>query len=213
MTKNKFYWYLTACISLLIFTGVASLVAFNDNLLATIDQPIIQLVRGTITSSKTLFFSTMTRFGDTLTVILLTGGLAAILFFYFKEKIAALWLVINSALIQGAGNTILKLLFNRPRPSGEHLVYAGGTSFPSGHSMGSMLLYGTLILLLPKFIKNKSVCLVLQVLLGLIILSVGTSRIYLGVHYPTDIIGGFSMGLCWLSFSYPHFKKYDALTH
>ncbi|TPO42062.1 hypothetical protein FJV78_25270, partial [Salmonella enterica subsp. enterica serovar Typhimurium] len=99
MTKNKFYWYLTACISLLIFTGVASLVAFNDNLLATIDQPIIQLVRGTITSGKTLFFSTMTRFGDTLTVILLTGGLAAILFFYFKEKIAALWLVINSALI------------------------------------------------------------------------------------------------------------------
>ena len=213
MTKNKFYWYLTACISLLIFTRVASLVAFNDNLLATIDQPIIQLVRGTITSGKTLFFSTMTRFGDTLTVILLTGGLAAILFFYFKEKVAALWLVINSALIQGAGNTILKLLFNRPRHSGEHLVYAGGTSFPSGHSMGSMLLYGTLILLLPKFIKNKSACLVLQVLLGLIILSVGTSRIYLGVHYPTDIIGGFSMGLCGLSFSYPHFKKYDALTH
>lgn len=212
MTKNKFYWYLTACISLLIFIGVASLVAFNENLLATIDQPIIHLVRGTLTSGKTLFFSTMTRFGDTLTVILLTGSLATILFFYFKEKVAAIWLVINSALVQGIGNTILKLLFNRPRPSGEHLVYAGGTSFPSGHSMGSMLLYGTIILLLPKFVKNKSTCLALQILLVFIILSVGTSRIYLGVHYPTDIIGGFAMGLCWLSLSYPHFKKYDALT-
>lgn len=213
MTKNNFFWYFISCSCLLIFIGVASLVALNANLLATIDQPIIQLIRDTITSGKTLFFSTVTRFGDTLTVILLTSGLAAILFFYFKEKIAAIWLMINLVLIQGVGNTILKLLFNRPRPSGEHLVYAGGTSFPSGHSMGSMLLYGTLILLLPKFIKNKPVCLVLQILLGLIILSVGTSRIYLGVHYPTDIIGGFSIGLCWLSFSYPHFKKYDALTY
>ncbi len=212
MTKNKFYWYLTACISLLIFTVVASFVAINEHLLASIDQPIIQLVRGNLTNGKTLFFSTMTKFGDTSTVIFLTVGLAGVLYFFFKEKVAAIWLVINSALIQGAGNTILKFLFNRPRPSGEHLVAASGTSFPSGHSMGSMLLYGTLILLLPKFIKNKSICLALQLLLGLIILSVGTSRIYLGVHYPTDIIGGFSMGLFWLSFSYPHFKKYDTLS-
>lgn len=212
MTKNKFYWYLTACISLLIFTSIASLVAINEHLLGPIDQPIIHFVRGNLTSSKTLFFSTMTKFGDTSTVVLLTVVLAAGLFFFFKEKVAAIWLVINSALIQGAGNTILKLLFNRPRPLGEHLVAASGTSFPSGHSMGSMLLYGTLILLLPKFIKTKPLCLGIQILFALIILSVGTSRIYLGVHYPSDILGGFSMGLFWLSFSYPQFKKYDTLS-
>lgn len=212
MTKNKFSCYLIAGISLLLFSIIATCVVIDENLLRSIDQPIIQLVRGTLTDGKTIFFKTMTKFGDTSTVVLLTVGLAAVLYFA-KQKVSAIWLVINSAIIQGAGNTALKFIFNRPRPAGEHLVSAGGTSFPSGHSMGSMLLYGTLIILLPKFIKNKPLCLSLQILLGLLILSVGTSRIYLGVHYPTDVIGGFLMGIAWLSFSYPHFKKYDELAH
>lgn len=209
--KAQMYWYSASCISALLFAVIALLVVVNEKLLSAIDTPIIQLIRGNLTDSKTLIFSTITRLGNTSTVVLITLILA-ILFWFSKEKVAAIWLVINSAIIQGVGNTALKLLFNRPRPSVEHLVSAGGTSFPSGHSMGSMLLYGTLILLLPRFIKNKSVCLISQIILGCIILMVGTSRIYLGVHYPTDVLGGFLIGFCWLSFSYPKFIKYDTLS-
>lgn len=213
MSKNKqTYWYFASYISLLLFAAIAAFVAIDETILKTIDTPIIQLIRGNLTSTKTLFFSTATRLGDTSTVIALTLVLAALFWLVLKDKLAAIWLVINSAIIQGGGNTALKLLFNRPRPSGEHLVSAGGTSFPSGHSMGSMLLYGTLILLLPRFIKNKTICLISQFILGLIILTVGTSRIYLGVHYPTDVLGGFLMGFAWLSFSYPRFIKYDTIS-
>lgn len=213
MTKNKqIYWYFASYISLLLFAAIAVFVAIDEAILKAIDTPIIQLIRGNLTATKTLFFSSATRLGDTSTVIILTVLLAVLLWFWLKDKVAAIWLVINSALIQGVGNTILKFLFNRPRPSGEHLVYAGGTSFPSGHSMGSMLLYGTLILLLPRFVKNKALCLTSQVILACFILMVGTSRIYLGVHYPTDVMGGFLMGFAWLSFSYPHFTKYDTLS-
>ena len=212
MTKNKFYWYLIATLSLLIFALIATLLVLDENMLKAIDNPIIHLLRGSITSGKTLFFSTVTKLGNTSTIIILTALISGLLY-YYKEKVAALWIAINIILIQGVGNSLLKLIFNRERPSHEHLVYAGGKSFPSGHSMGSMLLYGSIILLLPKFIKNKTLCSICQALLGLVILLVGTSRIYVGVHYPTDVIAGFSIGLCWLSFSYPHFKKYDSITH
>ena len=210
--KTQTSWYLASYISLLLFAAIAIFVVIDETILSVIDNPIIHAIRGNLTTTKTLFFSTVTRLGDTSTVIILTVGLALVLWFLLKNKVAAIWLVINSAIIQGAGNTALKFIFNRPRPSGEHLVAAGGTSFPSGHSMGSMLLYGTLILLLPRFIKNRTVCLISQIGLGIIILLVGTSRIYLGVHYPTDVLGGFLMGFAWLSFSYPRFTKYDTLS-
>lgn len=207
MTKNKqTYWYLAASALLIIFAFIAFFVATNSPMLANIDNPIIQLIRGNLTDGKTTFFSFITTFGNTSTVIILTAILAVI-FYLFKEKNAAIWLVANIVLIQGLGNTALKLIFNRSRPTVEHLVSASGNSFPSGHSMGSMLLYGTLIFLAPRYIKNNTICLFVQLILSLIILLVGTSRIYLGVHFPTDIIGGFSVGLCWLCFSYPYIKQ------
>lgn len=209
MTKNKqLYWHYAASLCLLLFAAIAYFVKSNEAILAGIDNPIIHLIRGSLTDGKTAFFTYITKFANTITIILLTG--VAFLFLYkYKEKIAAFWLLINAALIQGLGNTLLKLFFNRPRPSVEHLVSAGGTSFPSGHSMGSMLFYGTFIFLMPKFIQNKRLCLAIQILLGLLILGIGTSRIYVGVHYPTDVLGGFLMGAAWLLFSYPYFKKYD----
>lgn len=209
MTKNKqLYWHYAASLCLLLFAAIAYFVKANETVLANIDNPIIHLVRGTLTDGKTTFFTYITKFANTTTIILLTA-VAFLFLFKYKEKIAAFWLLINAALIQGLGNTLLKLFFNRPRPSVEHLVYAGGTSFPSGHAMGSMLFYGTFILLMPKFIQNTKLRLIIQFLLGLLILLIGTSRIYLGVHYPTDILGGFLMGAAWLCFSYPYFKKYD----
>lgn len=208
MTKNKLYWHYGASIFLLMFTVIAYFVKGNITVLAGIDQPIIQLIRGSLTPSKTTYFLYITKFGNTVTVILLTALIAGVLY-YYKHTIAAYWLLLNIVIIQGIGNFSLKLAFDRPRPTVEHLVQASHSSFPSGHAMGSMLLYGTLILLLPKLIEHRGMRYTCQIILGLLILMVGTSRIYLGVHYPTDILGGFSLSLAWLCFSYPFYKKYD----
>lgn len=208
MTKNKLYWQYAASICLLLFSAIAYFVKANERILGTIDQPISELIRGVITPGKTHFFLYFTKFGNTVTIVLLTLVTCTMLVKY-NEKIAAAWVLINAALVQGVGNFLLKLFFDRPRPSVEHLVYAPHSSFPSGHAMGSMLFYGTLIFILPKLIKQPSLRLTAQVLLGIIIVLVGTSRIYLGVHYPTDIMGGFLFGLAWLCVSYPIYQKYE----
>jgi undecaprenyl-diphosphatase len=70
-----------------------------------------------------------------------------------------------------------------------------------------MVLYGTLIFLIALFIQNRYLKLGLQLILGSCILLIGISRVYLGVHFPSDIIGGFSLGLGWLLLSYPYYQK------
>lgn len=209
MKTSKLYWSYAASICLLLFAVIAYFVVSNEAILKAIDQPIQQLIRGTLTPEKTIFFKYFTKFGNTVTIALLFIVSFGVLFFKLKDKIAAYWLAINTVLLSGIGNLSLKYLFNRPRPSVEHLVVAKHSSFPSGHAMGSMLFYGTLIFLAYKYIDNKTMRLVIQIALGIIILLIGASRIYLGVHYPTDILGGYLLGACWLTFSYPYFKKYD----
>lgn len=209
MLKNKLYWQFAASVTLLLFAMIAYFVISNPTILQTIDQPIMTFIRGSITPGKTSFFQYITKFSNTATIIFLTI-VGSISLYYWKEKISAYWLFINSAFIQGIGNVLLKKMFTRPRPDvSGHLVQASGFSFPSGHAMGSILFYGTLILILPKLIKNKTMRVSLQTILGLLILLIGTSRVYLGVHYPTDILGGWLIGMTWLLFSYPLFKKFE----
>lgn len=209
MKTSKLYWSYAASICLLLFAVLAYFVVSNESVLYGIDHPIQQLIRGSITPEKTLIFKYFTKFGNTVTIALLFIISFSILYFKVKDKIASYWLAVNTVLISGIGNISLKYLFNRPRPAVEHLVAAKHSSFPSGHAMGSMLFYGTLIFLAYKYIDNKAMRLVIQIALGIVILLIGISRIYLGVHYPTDILGGFLLGGCWLTFSYPYFKKYD----
>ena len=95
-------------------------------------------------------------------------------------------------------NLILKILIQRPRPNGFNIINETGYSFPSGHSMVSTAFYGLLIYLSYKNIKNKilrrSICIILFFLIVLI----GISRIYLGVHYASDVIGGFFLSIAYL---------------
>ena len=116
-----------------------------------------------------------------MTIIILAIVVIA-LFIVWKYYAEALWLFINTALI-GVGNSLLKLFFMRQRPTLEHLVTEHTYSFPSGHAVGSTLFYGTILLILPIFIKNKTVRLCVQILLGIGIFMIGVSRIYLGVHF------------------------------
>lgn len=99
---------------------------------------------------------------------------------------------------------ILKYIFQRPRPDAAlHLITEGGFSFPSGHSMNIMLVYGLLILLLYHHNKgnHRKIILTASILISIYIFLIGFSRIYVGVHYPTDVLGGWllSLSILWLA--------------
>jgi undecaprenyl-diphosphatase len=95
----------------------------------------------------------------------------------------------------------LKHLFNRPRPEIPLLQEAKGLSFPSGHALFSVTFYGLLIYIVFKTIRNRELRTTLIVLLLALILIIGFSRIYLRVHYASDVLAGYCIGFLWLVFT------------
>ena len=96
-------------------------------------------------------------------------------------------------------NQVLKELVQRPRPEGIGLVAETGFSFPSGHSMVAMAFFGLLVWLIWRYERDRTMRIVCCVALSAVIVAVGISRIYLGVHYASDVIGGFCVSLAWLA--------------
>lgn len=175
---------------------------FDWGFIGTLDEVIgaeLHDERGPI---LTPFFRFITRFGNPIEVGILTAIIGGFIGFYKKNKKIALWYVLTVALGAGAMNQLVKFFFQRERPTSvEHLITQHGYSFPSGHAMGSVIVYGALLFLIIRTYSSWKVILpailVIIPLIGLI----GISRIYLGVHYPSDIIGGYSLGLTVLSIS------------
>ena len=97
-------------------------------------------------------------------------------------------------------NTVLKVIVQRPRPDGFRLISETGYSFPSGHSMVSMAFFGLLIWMIWRYHRRDVMRVVWCVVFGLVIVMVGVSRIYLGVHYASDVLAGFCVSLAWLVF-------------
>ena len=104
--------------------------------------------------------------------------------------------------LSGAGvlNYLLKSLFERSRPDILQLVAASGYSFPSGHAMGSLCFYGMLAYLASRNIPHWHWRFTLFASATILVIAIGISRIYLGVHYPSDVLGGYTAGATWLSF-------------
>lgn len=95
----------------------------------------------------------------------------------------------------------LKYLFGRPRPDVPLLFQAEGLSFPSGHALFSITFYGLLIYLVYKSVKTVWMKWTLITLLFILSMIIGFSRVYLRVHYATDVIAGFCVGFIWLVFA------------
>lgn len=145
------------------------------------------------TQPLTTILKVITNLGGSY--VLITIALLSLLL--LKNKKIAITINLN-LIISVALNFILKNIIQRPRPEGYRLIDESGYSFPSGHSMVSMAFYGLLIYLLWKKVKNKKIKYVACTLLGILILMIGFSRIYLGVHYASDVIGGFVIAIAYL---------------
>lgn len=123
----------------------------------------------------------------------------------YKEGLLIALIVESNEIL----STATKTIFFRARPPVElHLYPITGYSFPSGHSLMSMCFYGILIYFAAIFIKNIYLRLTSIILLSLTIISVGFSRVYLAVHWPSDVLGGFLLGLFWISFWIIIYKRY-----
>ena len=135
----------------------------------------------------------ITNFGGAIFLIILT----IVLFFVIKNRKIGLSIFSNLVIITVL-NQLLKRILQRPRPTEFRIIEETGYSFPSGHSMISMAFYGYLIYLIYKYVKNKYIKWISIVLLGILICSIGISRIYLGVHYTSDVLGGFLISVSYL---------------
>jgi undecaprenyl-diphosphatase len=138
----------------------------------------------------------MTALGGVAVLSLMTAGVAGYL--AISRKYHAMWLVLGSTTGAVIISLALKQLFERPRPSiVPHLSIVHTSSFPSGHSMLSAAVYLTLGTLLARLVPQRGLKLYFIAIAFLLTALVGISRVYMGVHYPTDVLAGWTAGLAW----------------
>lgn len=132
------------------------------------------------------------------TIVLLFLSLAVLGFLLMRRQGHAAGLVL-AALAGGLLlNFGLKNYFDRPRPElVPHLHHVSTASFPSGHSLLSAVVYLTLGALLARLVQERRLKIYILAVAGMMSLFAGASRVYLGVHYPTDVLGGWTVGLTW----------------
>lgn len=137
--------------------------------------------------------------GDTFQTIVVTAFIFLLLIIK-KYYYAGIFLVLNKVVIAGL-NSLIKNIIKRPRPSHLHYVYAGGYSFPSGHSASSFALYISILVISLFIFKKLSLKIIISTLCISIVLLIGYSRIFLGVHYPSDVLGGYLLAATVLTFN------------
>ena len=146
-----------------------------------------------ITERVTPVAKIITQFGGAM----ILTSIAIILLILIKDRKIGILIWIN-LIISTLLNQILKHIVQRPRPIEFRIIDESGYSFPSGHSMVSTAFYGFLIYLIYKNVKNKYLRNSLMIILSILIILIGISRIYLGVHYTSDVIAGFLISISYL---------------
>lgn len=146
-----------------------------------------------ISDKLTPIIKIVTNFGGAI----ILGLITILILILIKNKKIGLSVLINLCSVTVL-NLILKSILQRPRPNEYRIINETGYSFPSGHSMISMAFYGFIIYLIYKNIKNKYLKWISIILLSILILMIGFSRIYLGVHYVSDVLAGFLFSISYL---------------
>ncbi len=185
-----------------VFLTIATLGAFFklgedviDKEIISFDSSIIHFIYHFRTPIVTYFVNKISFLGGD--IFLGTAITLTILYLFFnRHKKDAL--VFSFILFFGIGlNLLLKNMFHRPRPDLIPLVHETSYSFPSGHSMNSFIFYTCLSFFIFRKIKNKKLSIALIIISAIFIFLIGISRIYLGAHYPSDVLAGYIAGLCW----------------
>lgn len=168
--------------------------SLRQNDLASLDNSIATFTQKIRNDFLTGFFKAITSMGDLPFYPIALVVIALIIYQIQKRWSIAIQTAIILAIATGL-NFLLKDFVERQRPpDGRHMVTVDSTSFPSGHAITSFAFYGFLIYILWRSNFKFSIKIILSAFLGFIILTIGYSRVYLGVHYATDVLAGFAVG-------------------
>jgi undecaprenyl-diphosphatase len=192
---------LIAVLSVSFFLELADEVTEGDS--ASLDTWIVQSLREPDDPSKTIgpdllaeVALEITALGSNAVLALVTGAVVGYL--WLRRKRRAMWLVLGSVAGGALVSTLLKLGFHRPRPDlVPHLTPIRTASFPSGHAMLAAVVWITLGALLASLEESRRLKIYILSVALVVTLLVGLTRVFLGVHYPTDVLAGWSAGLSW----------------
>lgn len=163
----------------LVFTGHSDI----------IDIPVYDFIFSFRSDFLDHYFIFITKFGNTLTILIVVFA-----FLLLVRNAYAIFLG-ASACTCILSNTLIKQIIRRIRPEHLRLIVQGGYSFPSGHAMISVCVYGYLLHFVWKKVSNRYLRGILVFFLIFLIFSIGCSRIYVGVHYPTDVLAGYCLAI------------------
>ncbi|GJM29094.1 MAG: phosphatidylglycerophosphatase B [Cyclobacteriaceae bacterium] len=200
--KYKIFLF-TIAISLIV--GILGLKVFLEitealraDLLTDWDDRVSHWIHQLRNPVATKFVIAATQLGNVYAYLVLIILIA----WYAHQKERGWYITLQITLVLATAallNIILKFAIDRQRPQGVEIIDAGGLSFPSGHAMGSFAFYGFLIFLVWAHIKSRPKRIILSIALAGLILLIGFTRVYLGVHYPSDVVAGYAAGLSWLA--------------
>lgn len=187
MKKKYLFWSLSG---ILLICFICILILVLNGKISGFDNNIYNLISNIISDRMTSIMKFITFLGSSYTIITIT----LLLILFSNDRIYYCINLISIFII----NQLLKIIVARPRPVDINIIIEKGYSFPSGHSMVSMAVYGLLIYFIYKKIEDKFLKWFLTVLISILIILIGISRIYLGVHFASDVLCGFILSLIWL---------------
>ncbi len=185
--KNMIIFYIAMGLFILL-----TILTLTD-IISPIDNSIESFVIGIRNEKLTNIMTVITNLSRAYFLI----SASIILLFILKNKRNAL-LIITNLTIVFLSSQLFKFIFHRTRPDGEHIVSALGYSYPSGHAMVSMAYFSFILYLINKKITKKGHRTILTIITSIIVFLIGFSRIYLGVHYASDVLAGFLLATAYL---------------
>ncbi|MEM1116487.1 MAG: phosphatase PAP2 family protein [Bacteroidota bacterium] len=167
--------------------------------IAPMDRAAMDVARSVASDALTPWVILLTDSGSTVAFVILVTLVALVLLRSRRR-----WEAVQLIAASGLGGLVvrsLKEVFGRPRPA-EMLIEAGGLSFPSGHAFAATVFYGTLLSVVWQVTGRTVWRLLAAVLCPVMFVAIGLSRVYLSVHYLTDVLAGFAAGLAWVVIVY-----------
>jgi undecaprenyl-diphosphatase len=187
-------WLGGAALALLMFVRITRELIEGD--VSAVDSAILLTVTKTRTPWLTIAAVDVTALGST-TLVVLFSAFTLVVLLVLRDRLGALQLLAASA---GAGilTLLTKNIIERIRPEEvQHLIATSGFSYPSGHSLSTSALYLTIAIIAGRYVQHSGARVAIFLAVSAVLIMVGASRVYLGVHYATDVVSGISLGAAW----------------